>query len=87
MGTVTVTELNQRTKAVLDRVRAGEQLVITDRGRPIARLVPDEPTRWDQLIASGRVHRATAVGAIDITPIALDEPTEKIIDDIRAERT
>lgn len=87
MGTVTVTELNQQTRAVLDRVRAGERLVITDRGRPIARLLPDEPTRWDQLVASGRVHRATTVGAIDITPIPLGVPTEEIIDDIRAERT
>lgn len=87
MSTITVTELNQRTKAVLDRVRAGERLVITDRGRPIAHLVPDEPTRWDQLVASGRVHRATTAGAIDVTPISLDTPTEEIIDDIRAERT
>ncbi len=87
MATITVTELNQQTKAVLDRVRAGEHLVITDRGRPIARIVPDKPTRWDQLTASGRVHRAKTTGAIDITPIPLGAPTQEIIDDIRAERT
>ena len=87
MGTVTVTELNQQTKAVLDRVRNGERLVITDRGRPVARLVPEEPNRWDQLVASGNVRRALTTGAIDLAPIALGTPTEDILDDIRADTT
>jgi len=87
MGTITVTELSRQTRAILDRVRAGEHFVITDEGLPVAQLLPDGPTHWEQLVAAGRVHRATARGALDITPIALGMPTQKIIDDIRTERT
>ncbi|HMM49808.1 MAG TPA: type II toxin-antitoxin system prevent-host-death family antitoxin [Miltoncostaeaceae bacterium] len=86
MPNITVTELNQRTKAVLDRVRAGERLVITDRGRPIAQIVPSEPTHWDRLVASGRVRKATYTGPVDIAPIPLGTPTHQIIDDLRADR-
>lgn len=87
METISVTELSRQTRAVLDRVRAGESFVITDEGLPIARLLPDDLAPWDRLLATGRVRRATAVGAIDVTPLPLDEPTERIIDDIRRERT
>jgi prevent-host-death family protein len=35
-----VRELNQNTSQVIDRVRHGETIEVTDRGRPVARLVP-----------------------------------------------
>lgn len=38
MATVTRTELNQQTARVLARVHAGEDVTVTDRGRPIARV-------------------------------------------------
>jgi len=38
MATVIRTELNQQTARVLARVEAGEELTVTDRARPIARL-------------------------------------------------
>jgi prevent-host-death family protein len=37
------------------RVAAGETVQITDRGRPVARLVPPAIDSWDELIATGRV--------------------------------
>lgn len=33
-------ELRQNASAVLRRVAAGESFVVTDRGRPVARLIP-----------------------------------------------
>ena len=37
---VPVTALRASLSAWLDRVRAGEELTVTERGRPIARIVP-----------------------------------------------
>ncbi|MDR1998507.1 MAG: type II toxin-antitoxin system prevent-host-death family antitoxin [Frankiaceae bacterium] len=86
MAVVTVTELNHHTREVLDRVRAGEDLVITDRGRPIARLVPEVPDRWSQLISSGRVKPATASGPLDLDPARTGPSTSEVIDELRQDR-
>jgi prevent-host-death family protein len=38
MRTATITEAKNQLSALIDRVRHGETVVITDRGRPVARL-------------------------------------------------
>jgi prevent-host-death family protein len=40
MDSVTVSELNRQTAKVLDRIKAGESLEISEYGQPIARLLP-----------------------------------------------
>ena len=40
MRTTTVSQLKMSLSAYLRQVKAGEELVITERGRPIARLLP-----------------------------------------------
>ena len=47
MTTVPSRELRNRTRAVLDRIAAGERLTVTVDGRPVAELTPvgDRP-RW-----------------------------------------
>jgi prevent-host-death family protein len=40
MKTAGVAELKARLSEYLTRVRAGEEVLVTDRGRPVARLVP-----------------------------------------------
>jgi prevent-host-death family protein len=54
---VGVRELKNKLSAYLDRVKDGEEVVVTDRGKPVARLVPiDRSTeRLNQLIAAGLV--------------------------------
>jgi prevent-host-death family protein len=39
MKTATISETKNQLSALIDRVRHGETIVITDRGRPVARLV------------------------------------------------
>lgn len=72
MENVTVTELNQQTARVLERVKSGESVEITEHGRVVARLVPAAPTTGvpvlDRLIAQGRAVPATAPGPIPPTP-------------------
>jgi prevent-host-death family protein len=76
MATVTVSELNQQTARVLERIKAGESIVITEYGRAIARIVPDAPTTGvpllDELIAQGRAIPAANPGPIPPTPARED---------------
>ena len=60
MRTASISELKARLSAFLDVVRNGDEVVVTDRGRMIARLVPASATqrdasRRDELLASGRM--------------------------------
>ena len=49
-------DLGQNVSRVLARVKAGESLVVTEHGRPIARCVPyTTGTSLDEMIASGEV--------------------------------
>jgi len=72
MEAVTVSELNQQTRRVLDRIKAGESVDISEYGQPIARLIPVTPTTGvavlDQLILQGRAIPATMPGPIPPTP-------------------
>lgn len=55
MERIGVRELRQHASRYLDRVKAGETLKITERGRPVARLTPpgpDEQAR-ERLINAG----------------------------------
>jgi prevent-host-death family protein len=53
---VGVRELRNNLSRYLDKVRDGEELVVTDRGRAIARVLPVESERvLDRLIAEGVV--------------------------------
>jgi len=50
-------QLRHELSAILERVWNGECFEITDRGKPVARLVPLEEREdiWERLIADGRV--------------------------------
>ncbi|UUT36624.1 type II toxin-antitoxin system Phd/YefM family antitoxin [Microbacterium elymi] len=81
------TELNQQTARVLARVVAGERITITDRGRPIAELTPPLRSRWDELVAAGKIIPARVPGGVTVVGGGVDASTEEIIADIRADRS
>jgi prevent-host-death family protein len=68
MVTVGVEELKARLPEYLRRVRAGEQVVVTEDGRPVARLERIEPTaeteeeRMERLYAAGIIRRGAHKG-------------------------
>lgn len=66
MAAVTVTELNQQTARVLDRVKSGESLEVREHGRAIARIVPilANPSVMDRLVSEGRALAATSTDAL-----------------------
>jgi prevent-host-death family protein len=81
METVTVSELNRQTAKVLERVKAGESLEISEYGSPVARIMPATPTTGapllDRLIVQGRAIPASSPGPIPPTP-ARDERDEGV---------
>jgi prevent-host-death family protein len=70
-----VRELNQNTSQVLARVSGGETVEITDRGRPIARLVPvsDDRSTLAKLVVAGRAVPATGTGPVPLSSKLGDE--------------
>jgi prevent-host-death family protein len=70
MLVATITEAKNRLSALIDRVRAGESVVIVDRGIPVARL-ESAVTNAD---ADGRIARLQRAGVIQpaSTPPAVE---------------
>ena len=55
MDTIGVRELRQHASRYLARVANGETLEVTDRGRPVAHLIPIDADPWQRLLARGVV--------------------------------
>ena len=75
MRTATITQAKNGLSALIDRVRAGESIVILDRGTPVARLEPiigrgDTEGRLRRLERAGLVRVGVATPQIE----ALLEP-------------
>ncbi|MGH8987965.1 MAG: type II toxin-antitoxin system Phd/YefM family antitoxin [Acidimicrobiales bacterium] len=58
MSTVGIRALKQNASQVVARAAAGEVVTITDRGRPVAQLVPVPEGRVAALVASGQARPA-----------------------------
>ncbi|MGH2988159.1 MAG: type II toxin-antitoxin system Phd/YefM family antitoxin [Solirubrobacterales bacterium] len=57
-----VSEIKARLSEYLARVRGGEEVVVTDRGRPVARIVPvsDRAPNTEELERRGLIRRPSA---------------------------
>ncbi len=82
MKRATITEVKNGLSALIDQVKAGETVLITDRGVPVARLEPattsandDDEGRLARLERAGLLTRGTG----DVRMI-LDRPLVKTID-------
>ena len=95
MKTATITEAKNQLSALIDRVRHGETIVITDRGRPVARLVSaltdasDDPEgRLARLERRGGLRRATAPPprAVILRKLPTVKKPSGVLDALLAER-
>lgn len=70
MERIGVRELNQNTSQVLARVSGGETVEITDRGHPVARLVPvgEDRSALAKLVAAGRALPPVGGGPVPLPP-------------------
>ena len=86
--TVGIRELQQNASRVIARVVDGEEIEVTERGRPVARLVPLRPSKVEQLTASGRLRPAKH--PLDELPPPIETPpgspsASQILAELRAE--
>ena len=58
MRRIGIRELRQNASTWLERVQQGESFEITNRGRPVALLVPPPRDLIEEMIATGRMTRA-----------------------------
>lgn len=86
MNDVGVRELRQNLSVYLRRVRRGETLRVTERGRPVAVLGPlgTEGDDISRLVAAGRARPAT-LDLLDTDPIA-GPGLGDALDDVRRDR-
>lgn len=80
-------ELRQNASRFLDRVSRGETIEVTDRGRPVARLVPIDPDPWIAMVATGRVSLCPdEVDVADEEPGNYDLNASAVLEAMRSER-
>jgi prevent-host-death family protein len=89
MTSVGIKELRQNLSTYLSRARDGEVVEVTDRGNPVARLVPigddEDPIR--RLRAEGMVHGPGAGRVGDLPPPAEPVPgSESLSETLRKMR-
>jgi prevent-host-death family protein len=91
MKQIGIRELNQHASRVIDRVRNGEVIEVTDRGKPVARVVPitDSPGLLGRLVQEGHATPPEARGKIPLPPAVGDatrSASDQVIDDRLHER-
>jgi prevent-host-death family protein len=86
---VAISELRANLKSYVDRARDGERVVVTDRGVPVARLVPaDHEELLERLAREGVVTRATRPKspASKRRRVTASGPVADLVTEMRAER-
>ena len=76
---IDVGELRQDFSRYVEMARAGQRVEVTEEGKPTVYLVPADKARsvFDQLVAAGKVQRATRKGIADLLPIPPAPPGER----------
>lgn len=59
MSTVGIRALKQNASEVVRRAGAGDVITITDRGKPVARIVPIRKSRLEEMRDAGLIRQAT----------------------------
>jgi prevent-host-death family protein len=87
METIGLRELNQNPSKAVARVRAGESLLVTDRGRPILRMVPEveRPGVLHGLVIAGEATAPIEQGMPELIADLVPE-TESLADVLLADR-
>jgi prevent-host-death family protein len=67
-----VYEAKAKLSEILRLVKAGKEVIINERGHPVARVLPfmevtDLEERWQNFIANGQIQRATNKASFAIT--------------------
>ncbi|HZI98887.1 MAG TPA: type II toxin-antitoxin system prevent-host-death family antitoxin [Actinomycetales bacterium] len=89
MASIPHRELRNDSSRILERVRNGEVIEVTNHGELVAVLVPPSTSVYDRLVAAGRVRLADPDARVDLRRIKrrpATAPTAEILADVRADR-
>lgn len=89
MTTIPHRQLRNESSKILERVKNGEILDVTNNGEVSATLIPPSSSPFERLLLAGAVRPAASTGPVDFTLLArtrLDESSGDILDDLRGER-
>ena len=93
MKSATITEVKNQLSSIIDRVKAGESVVVTDRGRPVATIEPvradaDDAARLVRLERTGIIRPASKPPPPppDVLPAARSSAVDALIDERRSSR-
>ncbi|MBP2217985.1 type II toxin-antitoxin system Phd/YefM family antitoxin [Arthrobacter sp. CAN_C5] len=80
-------ELRNQSSKILERVKGGETIAVTNSGEVAAILVPPSASPLEQLLLSGNI-RPAVVGGVDfrLLPRSPGEETTGILSDLRGDR-
>ena len=87
METIGLRELNQNPSKAVARVRAGASLLVTDRGKPVLRMIPEaeHPSTLERMISAGEV-RAPAEKGMPEVQADIAAETDSLADILIADR-
>jgi prevent-host-death family protein len=87
---VGIRDLKQNASEVMARVKKGESVLVTDRGRPVGRIVPLSASSLDELVEAGLATAPTASLDEFLASVPRGEPSgipsQAILDEIREDR-
>jgi prevent-host-death family protein len=89
MERIGIRELRQHASRWVAKAKAGTAIVITDRGQPVARLVPLSPAEQtrDALIADGLLQPASrSRGTLSTDNLVAGPSITVILEDLRSDR-
>jgi prevent-host-death family protein len=72
-----IREARQNLTALIEEVRKGHEVTITDRGRPVARLVPPRPERAEPFAGRAAFRRRMPVLTAPLSKSIIDERDER----------
>jgi len=87
---VGIRDLKQNASEVMARVKKGETVLVTDRGRPVGRIVPLASSPLEELVEAGLASPPTSSlgdfleAALNAEPA--DIPSSHILDELREDR-
>ena len=72
-----IREARQNLSALIDEVRKGREITITDRGKPVARLVPPRRSEEKTYVGRAAFRRKMPTLATPLSLAVIDERSER----------
>ncbi|GAB3523435.1 type II toxin-antitoxin system Phd/YefM family antitoxin [Arthrobacter monumenti] len=89
MSTIPHRQLRNESSKILQRVKNGETVEVTNNGDVAAVLVPPSSSPFERRLLAGHIRPAAAIGVVDLITVERvpsPESTAEILADVRGDR-